>query len=111
MKLSKELVKGSTAMLVMSVMRGQDMYGYQIIKAIANRSEHVFDMKEGTLYPILHSLEEEGLLESYWEGEGRKRKYYHLTQKGVTELERQAKEFQVFSGAVQKVLGGESFAY
>ena len=57
MKISKELVKGSTATLVLSVLKSKDMYGYVIIKEIALRSEHVFELKEGTLYPILHALE------------------------------------------------------
>ena len=67
MKLSKELVKGSTATLVLSVLKSNDLYGYKIIKEIQLRSENVFDLKEGTLYPILHALEQEGCLESYWE--------------------------------------------
>ena len=82
MKISKELIKGSTAMLVMSVLKKSDMYGYKIIKELELQSESVFELKEGTLYPILHALEEENLLESYWEEfDGRKRKYYHLTRK------------------------------
>ena len=85
MKISKELIKGSTAMLVMSVLKKNDMYGYKIIKELELQSESVFELKEGTLYPILHALEEENLLESYWEEfDGRKRKYYHLTRKGTT---------------------------
>ena len=58
MKISKELIKGSTAMLVMSVLKKNDMYGYKIIKELELQSESVFELKEGTLYPILHALEE-----------------------------------------------------
>ena len=80
MKVSKELIKGSTSLLVMSVLKGKDLYGYRIIKELEIRSENAFEFKEGTLYPILHALEKEGFLESYWdEIDGRKRKYYHLT--------------------------------
>lgn len=57
MKISKELIKGSTAMLVMSVLKKSDMYGYKIIKELELQSESVFELKEGTLYPILHALE------------------------------------------------------
>ena len=78
MKISKELAKGSTGLLVLSVISKTDMYGYQIIKTLEVMSENVFSLNEGTLYPILHSLEKEGSLESYWcEAEGRKRKYYN----------------------------------
>ncbi len=105
MKISKELVKGSTATLVLSVLKGKDMYGYVIIKEIALRSEQVFELKEGTLYPILHALEQEGCLESYWEEfENRKRKYYHLTRKGEKRLKASAEEFAAYTTAVKRVL-------
>ena len=105
MKISKELIKGSTSLLVMSVLKGQDLYGYKIIKELETRSENVFELKEGTLYPILHALEQEGFLESYWdEFEGRKRKYYHLTRKGLKQLETKREEWKVYSGSVDKVL-------
>lgn len=111
MKISKELAKGSTALLVLSVISKRDMYGYEIIKTIENASEDVFSLNEGTLYPILHSLEADGSLEAYWcEAEGRKRKYYKITEKGLKELESREKEWTVFSGAVKKVLGGAKFA-
>ncbi|MBR1483601.1 MAG: helix-turn-helix transcriptional regulator [Ruminococcus sp.] len=105
MKISKELIKGSTATLVLSVLKEKDMYGYIIVKEIALRSENVFELKEGTLYPILHALEQEGCLESYWdEFENRKRKYYHLTRKGARRLKEGTEEFNVFAGAVKRVL-------
>ncbi|MBE6770812.1 MAG: PadR family transcriptional regulator [Ruminococcaceae bacterium] len=111
MKVSKELAKGSTALLVLSVISKRDMYGYQIIKNIEIASETVFSLNEGTLYPILHSLEAEKCLESYWcEAEGRKRKYYKITDKGLKVLEGKEKEWKVFSTAVGKVLGGAEFA-
>ena len=105
MKVSKELIKGSTPMLIMGVLKQEDMYGYKIIKELEKQSEFVFTMKEGTLYPILHALEVENLLESYWETcDGRKRKYYHLTQKGKAQLKEKQDEWQVFSTSVNKVL-------
>ena len=111
MKISKELAKGSTGLLVMSVISKRDMYGYQIIKTIENASEEVFTLNEGTLYPILHSLEAEGSLEAYWsECEGRKRKYYKITEKGLKELSGREQEWNTFSTAVKKVLGGAELA-
>lgn len=87
MKYSKELTAGTTPLLILSVMEKEDMYGYKIIKELESRSEKAFCLKEGTLYPILHSLEKEKLLESYWEtADGRKRKYYHITKKGLKQL-------------------------
>lgn len=112
MKLSKELVKGSSAMLVLSLLEHEEMYGYQIIKELEARSENVFSMKEGTLYPILHSLETEGFVEAYWEEteSSRKRRYYRITEAGRAELTRQSEEFKVYTVAVRKVLGGVSNA-
>ena len=107
MKINKELTKGSTAMLVLSVISKGDMYGYQIIKVIGTSSDSVFEMHEGTLYPILHALEKDKCLASYWcEAEGRRRKYYKITDKGLIQLAEKEKEWKEFSTAVGKVLGG-----
>ena len=107
MKISKELTKGSNALLVLSVISKADMYGYQIIKTIEKTSDDVFQMNEGTLYPILHALEADGCLESYWcQAEGRKRKYYKITEKGLKQFAEKEKEWNVFSDAVGKVIGG-----
>lgn len=108
MNIKKELTKGSSALLVLSVLENGDMYGYKIIKEIEIRSEFVFSLKEGTLYPILHALEKDGCVEAYWEGkEGeRRRKYYHLTKKGIKVLQDNKKEWESYSNAVSKVVGG-----
>ncbi len=91
--------------MVLSVVKNEDMYGYKIIRELEVRSENVFSFKEGTLYPILHALEKEKLLESYWvTAEGRKRKYYHITKKGAKRLAEKEKEFEEFSVSVSKVL-------
>ena len=106
MKISRELVKGTSAMLVLSVLAKEDLYGYKIVRELEQRSETVFSMNEGTLYPVLHALEAERFLESYWEEvDGRKRKYYHITKKGRKLLAEQTEEWKVFSNAVGKVLG------
>lgn len=107
-KASKDLVKGTTPMLVLSVLRNEDMYGYKIIRELEKQSEYVFSMKEGTLYPVLHALEIENCLESYWdEFEGRKRKYYHITKKGLACLKEKQQEWKSVSAAVDRVLNLE----
>lgn len=108
MNIKKELTKGSSALLVLSVLENGDMYGYRIIKEIEIRSEFAFSLKEGTLYPILHTLEKDGCVDAYWEGnEGeRRRKYYHLTKKGIKVLQDNKKEWESYSKAVGKVIGG-----
>ena len=63
MKISKELSTGTLPMLVLSVLGSEDLYGYRIIKILETRSDNAFSLKEGTLYPILHALEQEGCLD------------------------------------------------
>lgn len=105
MKFSKELISGSTPILILAVIEKEDMYGYQIAKELEKRSENAFSLKEGTMYPLLHSLEKEKLLESYWNtAEGRKRKYYHITKKGIKYLADKKVEFEEFSVSVKRVL-------
>ena len=77
MSVDKELMKGSTSILILSLLSGEDMYGYMLTQRLRQTSDDVFEMKEGTLYPMLHALENEGAIESYWaEAAGRGRKYY-----------------------------------
>lgn len=107
MAISKELAKGSTALLVLSVLKKEDLYGYQIIRTLEIMSEKVFQLNEGTLYPILHSLEKEGYLTAYWSDASetaRRRKYYKITPQGLKELESQTQEWNTYSQAVTKVL-------
>lgn len=107
MKVNKELLKGSTVTLILSLLERQTMYGYEMIKAIEVRSEGIFQFKEGTLYPILHQLEADGCVESYWhEEEGsRKRKYYRITAQGRKLNEERTKEWKLFSSAVDRIIG------
>ena len=93
MKINKELLKGSTTVLILSILNRKDMYGYEMIKEIDLLSKGIFSFKEGTLYPILHNLENASYIESYWDdsSSGRKRKYYKITELGreVLKLELQ----------------------
>lgn len=106
MDIRKELTKGSSALLVLSVLEKEDMYGYRIIKEIEMRSESVFTLKEGTLYPILHAFERDGYVNAYWQEseQGRKRKYYHITRKGLDVLKENKEEWDAYSVAVKKVI-------
>ncbi len=111
MKIDKELLKGSTTMLILELLNGEDMYGYQMMKRLHEKSEDVFELKEGTLYPILHLLEEKSFIFSYWdESTAKKRKYYTITERGKTYLNDKKEEWKIFKGGIDKVLGGVSFA-
>ena len=95
-----------TSLLVLSLLRGQDLYGYQMITELERRSDHTFQMKEGTLYPVLKKLENSGYVTAYEaEANGRTRKYYHITQKGLKQLAREADAWYAYSHGVNSVLG------
>lgn len=108
MPINKTLLAGSTATLILKLLDGQDMYGYQIIEELARRSDNTFQLKAGTLYPLLHGLEKKGLLESYEQNadSARIRKYYRLTNKGRKHLKEKTEEWKEYSSAVSKVLEG-----
>ena len=101
-----------THLLVLSLLASEDMYGYQMIEQLRERSKNVFDMKAGTLYPLLHQLEQKEYLTTYEQsaGEARIRKYYHLTEKGRKYLIQREKDWKLFANAIGDVLGGVSCA-
>jgi len=108
LNIDKELTRGSISVMVMSLLERKEMYGYEIIKETEALSQGVFQFKEGTLYPVLHGLEANNLVESYWsEGDtGRRRKYYRLTREGRANLILKRREWATFTRAVSNVLGG-----
>ena len=110
MRISKELIKGSTTMLILELLENENMYGYQMIKKLSEKSENIFELKEGTLYPILHSLEENDLITSYWDNStAKRRKYYTITEKGKKQLKERKEEWELFSKGINKVIGGALF--
>ena len=106
MKFDKSLMTGSTTMLVLSLLAREEMYGYQMITELARRSDHTFELKEGTLYPLLHTLEAEGLVTVHEkEAEtGRMRKYYRITRKGLKVLKEKKEEWDFFTEKVNAVV-------
>ena len=106
MKLDKGFIAGSSIMLILSLVEREDMYGYEMIIELARRSQDTFQMKEGTLYPILHTLEKEKCLTSYQQmaPTGRMRKYYRITPLGRKLLTEKRAEWAQFSQGVDQVL-------
>ena len=95
-----------TELVVLHLLSCEDMYGYQMIAELEKKFDHTFSMKEGTLYPILKALENEGAVESYQQEtpSGRKRKYYHLTQRGKKQLAEEAEHWRTYERAINAVL-------
>ena len=102
----KELLKGNTETLLLSLLSGEEMYGYQIVKEMGKRSSGYFRFKEGTLYPALHRLEASGLVDGQWmdTSNGVPRRYYHITTKGRKTLEERTAEWRRFSRAVNSIM-------
>ena len=110
MKVNKELLKGSTSMLILSILEEKNMYGYQMIKELEKKSNNIFELKEGTLYPILHLLEERNYISSYWdESTSKKRKYYSITKEGRRILKSKKEEWKIYTTGVNQVIGGVLF--
>ena len=107
MKVDKSLLSGSTPLLILALLKDEDMYGYQMVSELAKRSDDTFFLKEGTLYPLLHTLEKQGWVRSYAKQtpSGRERKYYHLTSQGRSQLAQKEAEWTFFAGKVNAVLG------
>lgn len=107
MSVDKSLISGSMTMLLLRLLEEKDMYGYEMIETLGTRSNKVFELKAGTLYPLLHAMEEKHLLTAYEkEVSGKTRKYYSITKEGRKFSSAKQEEWKEYSGAVLEVLGG-----
>ena len=104
--MNRERLKGHLDLLLLSVLAAGPAHGYAVITALRERSEGTFDLPEGTIYPALHRLEDAGLLGSSWaDAEGRKRRVYALTDKGVAALAAERTQWRRFATGMHAVLG------
>ena len=110
MESKRDLLKGSSSYLLLSLLERKPMYGYQIVKELEVRSQGYFKFKEGTLYPALHRLEKSGLINGTWEmlPNGRQRRYYHITAKGQAKLAMEKTQWLDFFAAVKLILQPDS---
>lgn len=107
MGIDKSLISGSMTMLLLKLLEEKEMYGYEMVETLRARSNNVFELKAGTMYPLLHSLEEKGYLCSYEQEVNHKlRKYYKITKDGCKFLKSKKAEWSEYSSAVASVLGG-----
>lgn len=108
MAVDKSLLTGSMTMLILKLLSEKDMYGYEMIDTLRKKSQNVFELKAGTLYPLLHGLEEKGMLTVYeQEFLGKTRKYYSITKEGKKLLKSKTEEWNEYSGAIANVLALE----
>ncbi len=96
-------MRGAGPVAVLKLLQRRESYGYELIEALAKRSDGVLAMGQSTLYPLLYNLEAKGWIEGEYRtaSSGRERKYYRLTKKGKRQLARQTKQWQALAGAMQ----------
>ena len=105
MKIDKELVGASTALLVLGVLAREPSYGYRIVRRVNEEAAGMFVWQEGTIYPVLHRLEKDGLVRAQWRtaDTGRERKYYSITAEGKRALAGQTEQWSAFHNLVLRV--------
>ncbi|HKI55104.1 MAG TPA: helix-turn-helix transcriptional regulator [Anaerolineales bacterium] len=101
-----EALKGHLDLLLLSILANEPAHGYAVIESLRSKSEGTFDLPEGTVYPALHRLENQGLLKSSWsEDTGRRKRVYQITLKGQEALNTRQDEWLTFSKAVNTIVG------
>jgi PadR family transcriptional regulator, regulatory protein PadR len=106
---SQALGRRVNELLLLSVLRREPAHGYQLALEVEARSGGFFRFNHGTLYPILHKLEQEGLIKGDWTDPeaGRARKRYGLTEAGRTYLEDCARQWRVLDERLERFLDSE----
>ena len=107
--IDRELKRGTLEMVLLKLLSVRRMYGYELVSTLEKLGGPQFQLKEGTLYPVLYRLEDAGYIEATWEAVGRgvPRKYYQLTTAGAEQLRVLVGEWQAFVEAVSRILGTE----
>ena len=108
-KYERQMKKGVLDMLVLKLLESEPKYGYQIIQEMKEKSEDVFSLKDGTLYPSLYRLEDDGLVMSRWSeavGKQVSRKYYEITQVGRSELQAIEQTWQSITKGISQIMEG-----
>lgn len=101
----KDAYSGHLDMLLLAAVRARPMHGYAVIEHVREASGGAFDYAEGTIYPALRRLEDEGLVESTWSDQaGRRRRIYRLTKRGERELAGEQERWQRYTTSVQAIL-------
>jgi PadR family transcriptional regulator PadR len=102
MRIERELMRGAGPAAVLQLLAGGEMYGYELVQALADRTEGVLAMGQSTLYPLLYNLQAKGLIHSTrrQDAGGRMRKYYTLTDRGTKRLAAERKQWKAVIGAL-----------
>ena len=106
-RLSKQTLDGNVEALLLAILESGPSYGYAIVKELNERAEGILQLGEGTIYPVLHRMEDKKLITAKWRlaENGRQRKYYRLTPKGRKALAASREQWQILSVVMRKVVG------
>jgi len=104
--IERELKRGTLEMILLKLISDRSMYGYELISTLERRGGQQFQLKEGTLYPVLYRLENAGFIQAKWEtlDRGVPRKYYNLTETGMRQMQTLVDDWQDFCAAVNRLI-------
>jgi transcriptional regulator len=111
-RFNANLLRGTLELLVLRALMSGARHGYAILEWIERAVSPALLVEEGTLYPALHRLEDEGWIRAEWGASenNRKAKYYHLTRKGTKRVESESAAFEAYADKVLRALRGEASA-
>ncbi len=98
----RKLVAATSEALILSILKEGDSYGYEIIQRVSALTDCELKWTDSMLYPVLHRMEKNGWVRSYWEASptGRQRKYYSVSRDGLAELEEKKRQWLIADGAL-----------
>lgn len=105
MRIERELMRGAGPFAVLQLLKRREMYGYELVEALAERTDGVLAMGQSTLYPMLYNLEAKGYIVGRWQQaeSGRRRKYYSLTRDGLGRLAAETRQWQALVNAIAAI--------
>ncbi|MGZ3275075.1 MAG: PadR family transcriptional regulator [Caulobacteraceae bacterium] len=110
-EVGSHFMNGVPELLVLRCLRDREMYGYELVQEIRDRTDAVVTLGEGVLYPLLHALERKGSLQSRRKSvQGRSRVYYAITPKGVERLSGLSTTWTTLAAAIRQVMQGDVHA-
>ena len=106
MSIASDLIRGHTETIILAHLMTKDSYGYEINKAIQEKTNHTYELKEATLYSAFRRLEAAGFITSYWgdENTGARRRYYQITKIGKALYEQNIEEWEVAKNLIDKLI-------
>ncbi|HEA30474.1 MAG TPA: PadR family transcriptional regulator [Leeuwenhoekiella sp.] len=102
-KWKSQVKKGTLSFIVLNILKGKELYGYELIEAVKNKTS--IEIAEGTLYPLLNRLKKENLVTSKWveQESGIPRKYYVLTQEGINTIDQMKKYWETLEQSIKRI--------